>query len=184
MAAVFTLLCTVALAMIAVDGAGSDEDIPNMRLGPEDVKIDTIEVHSLWDPVGVSILNIGESGVGVLILERSDVVPHVNRGDIDWDSILASLPEIENYQAATLPPGESWHTEVETPSIFDTHLILCYSPGGGLGELRITMEYVDDELIWSAMLLSIPSFLIAGIVLAQAVTSEDEVSEQASDEES
>ena len=154
-----------------------------MRIGPEDVKIDTIEVHSLWDPVGVSIRNIGDSGVGVLILERIDVVPHVNGGDVDWDSILTSLPEIENYQIATLSPGESWEAEVETQSIFDTHLILCHSLGGGLGELRITMEYVDDELIWSAMLLSVPAFLIAGIVLAQAVASEDEVSEQASDEE-
>ena len=182
-AAVFTLLCTTALAIVAVDGSGTDEDIPNMRIGPEDVKIDTIEVHSLWDPVGVSIRNIGDSGVGVLILERIDVVPHVNGGDVDWDSILTSLPEIENYQIATLSPGESWEAEVETPSIFDTHLILCHSLGGGLGELRITMEYVDDELIWSAMLLSVPAFLIAGIVLAQAVASEDEVSEQASDEE-
>ena len=46
------------------------------------------------------------------------------------------------------------------------------------------MHYVDDELIWTAMLLSIPAFLIGGLVLAQVITSEDEMSEQASDEES
>ena len=46
------------------------------------------------------------------------------------------------------------------------------------------MHYVTDELIWTAMLLSIPAFLIGGLVLAQAMTSEDEVSEQTSDEES
>ena len=46
------------------------------------------------------------------------------------------------------------------------------------------MHYVTDELIWSAILLSIPAFLIAGLVLAQTVISEDEMGEQAPDEES
>jgi hypothetical protein len=51
-----------------------------------------------------------------------------------------------------------------------------------VGELRITMDYVDDELIWSAMLLSVPAFLIAGLVIEQAMRrSEDEVGEQAAD---
>ena len=182
-AAVFALLCTAALATVAVDGPGSDADIPNMRLGPGDVNIDTIEVHSLWDPVGVRVLNVGETGVGVLILDRSDVVPHTNRGYVDWNSILDTLPDIPDYQVTVLPPGESWETEVETPSIFDTHLILCYTPGGGVAELRITMDYVDDELIWSALLLSVPAFLIAGLVIDQMIRrSEDEMGEQRPDE--
>ena len=64
--------------------------------------------------------------------------------------------------------------------------VLCRVAGiaDGVGEVRITMDYVDDELIWTAMLLSIPAFLIAGLVLAQTVASEEEVGEQASDEES
>jgi hypothetical protein len=53
-----------------------------------------------------------------------------------------------------------------------------------VGELHITMDYVDDELIWSAMLLSVPAFLITGLVIDLAMRrSEDEVSEQAADEE-
>jgi len=154
-----------------------------MRLGPGDVNIDTIEVHSLWDPVGVRVLNVGETGVGVLILDRSDVVPHTNRGYVDWNSILDTLPDIPDYQVTVLPPGESWETEVETPSIFDTHLILCYTPGGGVAELRITMDYVDDELIWSALLLSVPAFLITGLVIDQMTRrSEGEMGEQRPDE--
>ena len=81
--------------------------------------------------------------------------------------------------------GSSWQTEVSTPSVGDTHLILVKTAeGGDFSEVRITMQYVTDELIWSAMLLSIPAFLIGGLVLAQAVKSEDEMGEQASDEES
>ena len=128
-------------------------------------------------------LNVGETGVRVLILDRSDVVPHTNRGYVDWNSILDTLPDIPDYQVTVLPPGESWETEVETPSIFDTHLILCYTPGGGVAELRITMDYVDDELIWSALLLSVPAFLITGLVIDQMIRrSEDEMGEQRPDE--
>ena len=172
--------------MVAVDGPGSDEDIPNMRMGPGDVKIDTIEVHSLWDPVGVEVLNVGETPVYVVIFDRSHVVPYTDSGNVDWDSIVAGSALNPNYQGIVLSAGESWDTEVEIQSIFDTHLILCRVAGfdDGIGELRITMDYVDDELIWSALLFSLPAFLIAGLVLAQAMGSEAEVSEQASDEES
>jgi hypothetical protein len=89
-AAVFALLCTSALAVFAVDGAGTEEDTPNIRFGPGDVNIDTIEVHSLWDPVGVEVRNVGEAPVYVVIVDRSHVVPHTDRGFVDWDSIVAS----------------------------------------------------------------------------------------------
>ena len=185
-AAVFALLCTAALATITVDGSGTDEGIPNMRLGPGDVNIDTIEVHSLWDPVGVRILNVGETPVEVLIVDRSHVVPHTNGGYVDWDAIVAGSALNPDFQITSIPTEGSWETEVETPSIFDTHLILCRMTGlyDGVGELRITMDYVDDELIWSALLLSVPAFFIAGLVIEQVMRrSEDEVGEQASDEE-
>jgi hypothetical protein len=46
------------------------------------------------------------------------------------------------------------------------------------------MGYVDDELIWSALLLSVPAFFIAGLVIEQAMRrSEGKVGEQAADEE-
>ena len=102
---------------------------------------------------------------------------------MDWESIVSSLPSAE-LQEMVINPGISWQTEVSTPSVFDTHLILVKPAfDGEYSEVRVTMHYVDDELIWSAMLLSIPAFLIAGLVLAQAIGSEDEVGEQAADEE-
>jgi hypothetical protein len=184
-AAVFALLCTAALATVAVDGPGTDEDIPNMRLGPGDVNIDIIEVHSLWDPVRVEVSNVGEHHVHAIILHRSLVVEHVDRGTVDWESIVSSLSPNE-FQDLIIDPGQSWETEVSTPSIFDTHLVLVKSAyDGDFSEIRITMHYVDDELIWSALLLSVPAFLITGLVIEQATRrSEDEVGEQSADEES
>ena len=183
-AAVFALLCTTALATVAVDGSGADEDISNMRLGPSDVNIDIIEVHSLWDPVGVEVSNVGEHHVHAIILHRSLVVEHVDRGTVDWESIVSSLSPNE-FQDLIIDPGQSWETEVSTPSIFDTHLVLVKSAyDGEFSEIRITMHYVDDELIWSAILSSVPAFLITGLVIDQSLRrSEDEVGEQATDEE-
>jgi hypothetical protein len=183
-AAVFALLCTTALATVAVDGSGADEDISNMRLGPSDVNIDIIEVHSLWDPVRVEVSNVGEHHVHAIILHRSLVVEHVDRGTVDWESIVSSLSPNE-FQDLIIDPGQSWETEVSTPSIFDTHLVLVKSAyDGEFSEIRITMHYVDDELIWSAILLSVPAFLITGLVIDQSFRrSEDEMGEQATDEE-
>ena len=182
-AAVFALLCTAALATVAVDGPGTDEDNSNMRLGPSDVNIDIIEVHSLWDPVRVEVSNVGEHHVHAIILHRSLVVEHVDRGTVDWESIVSSLSPNE-FQDLIIDPGQSWETEVSTPSIFDTHLVLVKSAyDGEFSEIRITMHYVDDELIWSAILLSVPAFLITGLVIEQSFRrSEDEVGEQAADE--
>ena len=189
-AAVFALICTSALAVFAVDGAGTDEDTPNIRFGPGDVNIDTIEVHSLWDPVGVEVRNVGKAPVYVVIVDRSHVVPHTDRGFVDWDSIVAGSALNPDFQSVILDVGESWAAEVSTPSIFDTHLILCRVAGSGLvqadygvGELRITMDYVDDELLWSALLSSVPAFLITGLVIDQMIRrSEDEMGEQRPDE--
>ena len=156
-----------------------------MRLGSGDVNIDTIEVHSLWDPVGIEVLNVGEHHVHAIILHRSLVVEHTDRGTVDWESIVNSLSP-NDFQDLIIDPGQSWETEVSTPSVFDTHLVLVKSAyDGEFSEIRITMHYVDDELIWSALLFSVPAFLITGLVIDQVIRrSEDDMGEQASDEES
>ncbi len=159
----FSVICTSAIAFVAVDGPGSDDDVANFRLGPGDSVIDTIEVHSLSHPVLVEISNVGEFGAYCIITERSHVVPHFEGGSFKDGSDFYDLLEYP-HQVAPLVSGESWSGEVETPSIFDTHLVVCHSPGG-LSELRITMEYVDDELIFSGLLASLPAFIITGLVV-------------------
>ena len=190
-AAVFALLCTAALTTVAVDGPGSDEDIPNMRLGPGDVNIDTIEVHSLWDPVRIEISNLGEVPIYLFVVDRDSLVPYVDNGDVEWAPMFIEIeqgplpPSDPFYQQKLILAGEVWETETSTPSIFDTQLILVMMDENdeGVGEVRITMHYVDDELIWSALLLSVPAFLITGLVIDQmARRSEDEMGEQRPDE--
>ena len=47
--------------------------------------------------------------------------------------------------------------------------------GLGGGEVRITMQYHDDELIWSAILVSLPAFFITGLVIVMATKPSDHV---------
>ena len=130
-----------------------------MRLGPGDVNLDVIEIHSLWDPVVVEVSNVGSETVEVLVIHRDHVREHAKDGAIDWSAPLAG-------EAFSLGAGESWQGEVETPSVFDGHYVLVSHQGGtGIGEVRVTIDYVDDALIWSALLCSVPSFAIMGWVL-------------------
>jgi len=56
--------------------------------------------------------------------------------------------------------------EVMTPSIFDGHFVILSHQGeDGVGEARVTIEYVDDELIFSALAMSAVSFAIMGWVV-------------------
>ena len=164
-----------------------------MRLGPGDVNIDTIEVHSLWDPVRIEISNLGEAPIYLFIVDRDSLVPYVDNGDVDWVPMFIEIeqgsgwetPSDPFYQKKYILEGETWETETSTPSIFDTQLILVMMSENdeGVGEVRITMHYVDDELIWSALLLSVPAFLITGLVIDQMTRrSEDEMGEQRADE--
>ncbi|MDP6562444.1 MAG: hypothetical protein QF377_01585 [Candidatus Thalassarchaeum sp.] len=158
-AAAFTLVGVAILAVAVIDGPGTDSDKPTMRLGPGDVNLDVIEIHSLWDPVVVEVSNVGNEAVEVLVIHRDNVREHAKDGAIDWSAPLAG-------EAFSLGAGESWQGEVETPSVFDGHYVLVSHQGdSGIGEVRVTIDYVDDALIWSALLCSVPSFSIMGWVL-------------------
>ena len=83
-----------------------------------------------------------------------------------------------------LSPGEAYQVEVETPTVYDGHYVLVSNQGDdGVGEVRITIEYVDGDLIWTGVLSSVPSFAISGLVVGRMIWSDkDEVSKQTSDE--
>ena len=166
-AVVSVLLFSGVLIFGAIDGPGADEDIPNYRLGNGDVKLDTIEVHSLSHPVGVEIRNVGETPIDVMIVDRDQVVPYSDRGIIYWDSIISDSTTDSNFILSSLAEGELLNTEVEIESLFDSYLVLLRvsESADGIAEVRITMDYVDDELMWSALLASWPSFIIFGIVV-------------------
>ena len=176
-AVVSVLLFGGVLIFGAIDGPGADEDIPNYRLGNGDVKLDTIEVHSLSHPVGVEIRNVGENPVDVMIVDRDQVVPYSDRGVFDWNSIISDSTTDSNFILSSLAEGELLNTEVEIESLFDSYLVLLRvsESADGIAEVRITMDYVDDELMWSALLASLPSFIIFGIVVEGLVNRSKQI---------
>ncbi|PDH25571.1 MAG: hypothetical protein CND84_01370 [Marine Group II euryarchaeote MED-G35] len=174
--ALFSLIGASILLAVVVDGPGTDEDAPTMRVGPGDVNLDVIEVHSLWHPADVEIRNVGDESVEVLIIHRDEVEGHAKGGVIEW-------PSLSDYDVHLLEPGDSLNQQVETPSIFDGHFVLVTNQGGsGIGEVRITIEYVDGSLLWSAIISSIPAFAITGLVIGGLFFSEDEVGEKIANE--
>ena len=166
MASKFSLIiCTSWLLMGVVDGPGTDEDEANIRMGVGDINLDTIEVHSLSNPVFVDISNVGDYDIDVLLIQRDNVEEHVEKGIFDWNSFVSEG------QLTSLQTNTSIELEVTPDSLFDVYVILVKISesddldSDALGEVRITPHYVDDKLLWTGLLASLPAFIITGIVL-------------------
>ena len=171
-ATIFTILCASLMVNAIVDGPGADDEVPNFRLGEGDFIIDTIEVHSLSHPVTVEVTNLASSPSAGLhegmltcvITARSEVVDFFERGGFSEGHDFSGLLEVPHHSNHTIGLGESVVTAVDTKTIFDTHLVICSSDQSSM-EVRITMHYFDDELIWSAVVVSLPAFFILGLVI-------------------
>ena len=100
---------------------------------------------------------------------------HAKGGRINWSAFSDRDIQI-------ISPGEVYQVEVETTSLFDGHYVLVSNQGDdGIGEVRITIEYVDGDLIWTGVLSSVPSFAISGLLVGRMIWSDkDEVSKQTS----
>ena len=99
-----------------------------------------------------------------VITLRSEVVDFFERGGFSEGHDFSGLLEVPHHSNHTIGPGESVVTAVDTKTIFDTHLVICSSDQSSL-EVRITMHYFDDELMWSAVVASLPAFFITGLVI-------------------
>ena len=159
------IICSSWLMMGVVDGPGTDEDEANMRVGVGDINLDTIEVHSLWDPVLVDVSNVGDYDLDVLLIQRDNVEEHVEKGIFNWNSFVFEG------QLISLQTNTSIELEVTPDGLFDVYVILVKISesedldSDALGEVRITPYYVDDKLLWTGLLASLPAFIITGIVL-------------------
>tara|TARA_B110000240_G_scaffold198027_1_gene255889 strand:- start:4670 stop:5680 length:1011 start_codon:yes stop_codon:yes gene_type:complete len=163
------ILCLTTITFGIIDGIGTNEENPNFRVGKGDVNLETIEVHSLSKPVAVEILNVGDTQIEILLIKRSYVEKYTDKGLFEWDKFAT------NGELMTLYPGQIVNFEVNTTSLFDAYLLLIRLSNSQdcedclvdleLGEVRITSNYVDDELLWTAILSSLPSFCIIGYVL-------------------
>ena len=159
------LICSTWLAVGVIDGSGTDEDEANMRFGTGDINLDTIEVHSLSDPVTVDVFNVGDNDVEVLLIQRDFVEVHAEKGIFYWDQFVSngnlSILEVNSSLTFTIIPD----------SLFDVSIVLVRLSNSenvkddSLGEVRIVSNYVDDELIYTGFLVSFPAFIITGIVI-------------------
>ena len=169
----FTIIGLLSIVVFVIDGPGTDSENPTSRVGPGDVNLDVIEIHSLWEPADVEVRNVGEELVEVLVLHRDDVIGFADEGKIKWAELNNEIVASGHQGSHSLGPGESWNTQVMTPEFTDGHYVLVNHPGGsGVGEVRITIDYVDDELMFSAIASSLPAFAIIGIVIGEAVWSQ------------
>ena len=163
------IICSTWLLAGVVDGPGTDENEANMRMGIGDINLDTIEVHSLWDPVFVDVSNVGENNLDILLIQRKYVQPHVEKGIFNWDLFVSSG------QLISLSSNESIEFEVNPTTLFDVYIILVRVSESSdlepdaLGEVRINSHYVDDKLLWTGLLVSLPAFIITGIVVEGAI---------------
>ncbi len=173
----FAVLGTILLGSLIVDGPGTDDDLPTSRLGPGDVNLDVIEVHSFWDPAQVKVVNVGEEPVEVLVIHRDEVEEYAEMGQIAWEM----LPMDEK---VTLEAGGSFEEEIATPTIADGHFVLISHQGEtGVGEVRVTIEYVDGILLYSALVCSIPSLAIMGWIVGSLIFESKEVMREESPHE-
>ena len=136
-----------------------------MRFGTGDINLDTIEVHSLSDPVTVDVFNVGDNDVEVLLIQRDFVEVHAEKGIFYWDQFVSngnlSILEVNSSLTFTIIPD----------GLFDVSIVLVRLSNSenleddSLGEVRIVSNYVDDELIFTGFLVSFPAFIITGIVI-------------------
>ena len=136
-----------------------------MRFGVGDINLDTIEVHSLWDPVIVDVYNVGDYDVEVLLIQRDFVEDYAEKGIFNWNKIISygdlSVVEVNSSLKFTIIPD----------NLFDVNILLVRLSSSdniqedSIGEVRIVSNYVDDELIYTGFLVSFPAFIITGIVL-------------------
>ena len=163
------LICSTWLITGVVDGPGTDENEANMRVGIDDINLDTIEVHTLWDPVYVDVSNVGGNELEILLIQRDDVEQHVEKGIFNWDSFVSEGELI------LLEVNNSIQFEVIPDNLFDVYIILVRISDSAnldseaMGEVRITPHYADDELLWTGFLVSLPAFIITGIVIEGAI---------------
>jgi hypothetical protein len=101
----------------------------------------------------------------VLLIQRDNVEQYVEKGIFDWDSFVSEG------DLFLLGINNSTEFEVTPDNLFDVYIILVRLSdasnleSGALGEIRITPHYVDDELLWTGFLVSLPAFIITGIVI-------------------
>tara|TARA_B100001989_G_scaffold248515_1_gene222239 strand:+ start:216 stop:1559 length:1344 start_codon:yes stop_codon:yes gene_type:complete len=147
------------LLMGTVEGPGTNPANPDFRMEGDDVRLEILEVHSLDQPVFITVENLGQVSVQALLADIEDVEPHADRGIIDFDSVIP----MGAY--SMLRPGSTWTLEYTPESITERKVILfkAATTENGIAEVSLLNEYPDsDRLLFSGFLISMFSLVIVG----------------------
>lgn len=147
------------LLMGTVEGPGTNPANPDFRMEGDDVRLEILEVHSLDQPVIITVENLGQVSVQALLADIENVEPHADRGIIDFDSVIP----MGAY--SMLLPGSTWTLEYTPESITENKVILfkAATTESGVAEVSLLNEYPDsDTLLFSGFLISMFSFVITG----------------------
>ncbi len=147
------------LLMGTVEGPGTNPANPDFRMEGDDVRLEILEVHSLDQPVIITVENLGQVSVQALLADIENVEPHADRGIIDFDSVIP----MGAY--SMLRPGSTWTLEYTPESITENKVILfkAATTESGVAEVSLLNEYPDsDTLLFYGFLISMFSFVIAG----------------------
>ena len=158
------ILVSIALGAVvlmgAVEGPGTNPGNPDFRMEGDDVRLEILEVHSLNQPVIITVENLGQVSVQALLVDIEGVEPHADRGIIDFDSVT---PKGEY---SVLRPGSTWTLDYIPESITERKVILFKAAltESGIAEVSLLNEYPDsDVLLMSGFLISMFSFVIVGV---------------------
>ena len=157
------LLLTVILMSVNIQSETVDSRV-SYQLGADDSTFEIIQEFEPGSSVSSNLTNLHDSirlEVVVLIVEMSE--PAMEDGSIDWE-IMKTLGDYY-----TVEPQSTLMLEIDTPNNY--HLIIMHNPGNSNGsseneviQVRIINDYHED-IMWKAVLLSLPSLWITGFVL-------------------
>ena len=155
------ILVSIALGAVVlmgtVEGPGTNPANPDFRMEGDDVRLEILEVHSLDQPVIITVENLGQVSVQALLADIENVEPHADRGIIDFDSVIP----MGAY--SMLRPGSTWTLDYIPESITERKVILFKAAltESGIAEVSLLNEYPDsDVLLFSGFLISMFSFVI------------------------
>ncbi len=157
------ILLTVILMSVNIQSETTDSRI-SYQLGADDSTFEIIQEFKPGLSVSSNLTNLHESitiEVVVIIVEMSE--PAMENGSIDWE-IMKTLGDYYTVEAQS-----TLMLEIDTPNNY--HLIIMHNPGNTNGstdnevvQVRIINDYHDD-IMWQAVLLSLPSLWITGFVV-------------------
>jgi hypothetical protein len=157
------ILLTVILMSVNIQSEITDSRI-SYQLGADDSTFEIVQEFKPGSTVSSNLTNLHESitiEVVVIIVEMSE--PAMENGSIDWE-IMKTLGEYYTVEAQS-----TLMLEIDTPNNY--HLIVIHNPGNTNGstddevvQVRVINDYHDD-IMWQAVLLSLPSLWITGFVV-------------------